>query len=128
MQEQFIEHNKLVNPKIIRELTNRLNIKYMVSRETGPGTLIEKAANLIRAYWPRKEIFDYSQNKIILYCRIRDEVALLVNTLGCPLYTSESGLDEEKAAILSGWLSNPDQPAIAATSALGIGFNYPHVR
>jgi len=128
MQEQFIEHNKLVKPRIIRESTNRSNIKYMVSRETGPGTLIEKAANLVRAYWPRKEIFDYTKDKIILYCRTRDEVALLANTLGCPSYTSESGSDEEKAAILSGWLSNPDQPAIAATSALGIGFDYPHVR
>ena len=55
-------------------------------------------------------------------------MALLANTLGCPSYTSESGSDEEKAAILSGWLSNPDQPAIAATSALGIRFDYPHVR
>ena len=128
MQEQFIEHNKLVKPRVIRESTNRSNIKYMVSRETGPGTLIEKAANLVRAYWPRKEIFDHAQDKIILYCRTRDEVALLANTLGCPSYTSESGSDEEKAAILSGWLSNPDQPAIAATSALGIGFDYPHVR
>ena len=100
----------------------------MVSRETGPGTLIEKAANLVRVYWPRKEIFDHAQDKIILYYRTRDEVALLANTLGCPSYTSESGSDEEKAAILSGWLSNPDQPAIAATSALGIGFDYPHVR
>jgi Lhr-like helicase len=128
MQEQFIEHNKLVKPRVIRESTNRSNIKYMVSRETGPGTLIEKAANLVRVYWPRKEIFDHAQDKIILYCRTRDEVALLANTLGCSSYTSESGSDEEKAAILSGWLSNLDQPAIAATSALGIGFDYPHVR
>jgi superfamily II DNA or RNA helicase len=128
MQEQFIEHNKLVKPRVIRESTNRSNIKYMVSRETGPGTLIEKAANLVRVYWPRKEIFDHAQDKIILYCRTRDEVALLANTLGYSSYTSESGSDEKKAAILSGWLSNLDQPAIAATSALGIGFDYPHVR
>ena len=128
MQEQFIEHNKLVKPRIIRESTNRPNIKYMVSRETGPGTLVEKAAKLVRAYWPRREIFDHAQDKIILYCRTLDEVALLANALGCPSYTSKSGSDEEKAAILSGWLSNRDQPAIAATSALGIGFDYPHVR
>jgi superfamily II DNA helicase RecQ len=55
-------------------------------------------------------------------------VVLLTNILGCLLYTSKSGLDEEKAAILGGWLSNRDQPAIAATSTLGIGFDYPHVR
>jgi superfamily II DNA helicase RecQ len=53
---------------------------------------------------------------------------LLANILGCLLYTSKSGSDEEKAAILSGWLSNPDQPVIAATSTLGIRFDYPYVR
>ena len=50
MQEEFIEHNKLVKPRIIRESTNRPNIKYIVSFETGPGVLIEKAANLVRVY------------------------------------------------------------------------------
>jgi superfamily II DNA helicase RecQ len=128
MQEQFLEQNKLVRPRIIRESTNRSNIKYLVSRETGPGTLIAKAADLVRASWPRTEIFDHTRDKIILYCRTRDDVALLASTLGCPSYTAASGSDEEKAVILSKWLSNPDQPAIAATSTLGIGFDYPHVR
>jgi len=53
---------------------------------------------------------------------------MLANILGCALYTSELGSKEEKAAILSKWLASKDQPAIAATSALGIGFDYPHVR
>ncbi|KAE8448570.1 hypothetical protein EG329_008995 [Mollisiaceae sp. DMI_Dod_QoI] len=128
MQKQFIKHNKLVKLRIIRESTNRSNIKYIINRETGLGTLIKKAANLVRAYWPRKEIFNHAQDKIILYYRTRDEVALLANTLRCPSYTSKSGSDEEKAAILAGWLFNRDQPAIAATSAFGIGFDYPHVR
>lgn len=30
--------------------------------------------------------------------------------------------------MLSGWLGNRDQPAIVATSALGVGFNYPYIR
>jgi superfamily II DNA helicase RecQ len=128
MQEQFVEQNKLVRPRIIRESTNRSNIKYLVSRETGPGTLIDKAADLVRASWPRKEIFDHTRDKIILYCRTWDDVSLLANTLGCPSYTAASGSDEEKAVILSEWLANRDQPAIAATSALGIEFDYPHIR
>jgi hypothetical protein len=68
MEEEFIEHNKLVKPRIIRESTNRLNIKYMVSRETGPGALIKRAANLVQVYWPKQEIFDHSWDKIIIYC------------------------------------------------------------
>jgi hypothetical protein len=128
IQEEFIEHNKLVRPRIIRESTNRPNIKYMVSLETGPGTLVERAANLVRAYWPKKEIFDHSRDKIIIYCRTREEVAQLADILDCPTYTSRSGTEEEKAAIISGWLGNRDQPVIAATSALGIGFDYPFIR
>ncbi|KAL5324770.1 hypothetical protein ACEPPN_005888 [Leptodophora sp. 'Broadleaf-Isolate-01'] len=46
MEKEFIEHNKLVKPRIIRESTNRPNIKYMVSFGAGPGPLIERAANL----------------------------------------------------------------------------------
>ena len=116
-----------MKPRIIRESTNRLNIKYIVSLETGPGALIERAANLIQAYWLKQEIFDYSRDKIIIYCRTREEVAQLADILKCPLYISKSGTEEEKAAIISGWLGNRDQPVIIATSTLGIGFNYPHV-
>jgi superfamily II DNA helicase RecQ len=45
LQESFIEHNKLVRPRIVRELTNRPNIWYMISLVSAEGgTLIEKAA------------------------------------------------------------------------------------
>ncbi len=128
MQEAFIEHNKLVRPRIIRESTNRPNLKYIVTSETGAGTLVERAAELVRGCWPKEGFFDHSQDKIIMYCRTREEVARLADLLGCPTYTSQSGTDVEKAAIISGWLGNREQPAIAATSALGIGFDYPHIR
>jgi superfamily II DNA helicase RecQ len=77
MQEEFIQRNKLVRPRIIRESTNRPNIKYIVSRETGPGTLGKRAANLVQAYWPRREIFDHDRDKIIIYCQTRTAVSLL---------------------------------------------------
>ena len=60
MQDDFIEHNKLVCPRIIRESTNRPNIKYMVSRHTGATTLVEVAANLVQTYWPQKQIFNHA--------------------------------------------------------------------
>jgi superfamily II DNA helicase RecQ len=128
MQEEFIEHNKLVKSRVIRESTNRPNIKYMVSLETGPGALIERAASLVQAYWPKPEIFDHSRDKIIIYCRTREQVAMLADLLQCLSYTSESGSEEEKAAILSQWITDKAQPVIVATSALGIGFDYPHIR
>jgi superfamily II DNA helicase RecQ len=49
MQEEFIEYNKLVRPQVIRKSTNRPNIKYVVSRERGAGTLVEKAARLVQS-------------------------------------------------------------------------------
>ena len=128
MQEEFIEYNKLVRPQIIRESTNRPNIQYLVSSETGAGSLVQKAADLIRSSWPRGDIFDHGQDKIIVYCRRRDEVRELGELLGCPTYTSESGSEEEKGAIIAGWLGDAQLPVIAATRALGVGFDYPHVR
>jgi hypothetical protein len=53
MQEEFIEYNKLVKLRIIRESTNRPNIKYMISFKTGLGALIKRAANLVQECWPR---------------------------------------------------------------------------
>jgi hypothetical protein len=50
MQEEFIEYNKLVRLRIVRESTNWPNIKYMVSRETRLKALIERAANLVQVY------------------------------------------------------------------------------
>ena len=128
MEVEFVEHNKLVRPTIIRESTNRPNIKYNISYEVGPDTLVERAVKLIRSVWPRRKIFDHSRDKIIIYCRTRDKVETLASLLGCPSYTSRSGSEDEKASIISRWLGDRDQPVIAATSALGVGFDYPHVR
>ena len=43
--------------------------------------------------------------------------------LGCPSCTSRSGSEDEKAAIIARWLGDRDQPVIAATSALSVGFD-----
>ncbi|CZR64699.1 uncharacterized protein PAC_14598 [Phialocephala subalpina] len=85
-------------------------------------------AGYARGYWPRKDLFNHRQDKIILYCRTREEVGQLTDLLGCPSYTSKSGSEKEKKAIIAQWLSTINQPAIAATSALCPGFDHPHVR
>ena len=41
---------------------------------------------------------------------------------------SKSGSEEEKAAILREWLGRAEQPAIVATGALGVCFDYPFIR
>jgi superfamily II DNA helicase RecQ len=55
-------------------------------------------------------------------------VVQLADLLGCPSYTSKSGTEEEKKLIIIQWLSTPTQPAIVATSALGLGFDHPSIR
>ena len=47
MQEKFLKYNKLIKPRIIRESTNRLNIRYIITRKKGANTFIEKAAHLV---------------------------------------------------------------------------------
>jgi superfamily II DNA helicase RecQ len=58
-QELFIEHNKLVRPHIVRESTNRPNIRYIVRRERGLGTLCQRRGsscpNLLDPEGPLRE-------------------------------------------------------------------------
>lgn len=128
MEEGLVEHNRLVRPRMVRESTNRRNIKYMVSIEKGPAGLVEAAAALVEACWPQEKFFNHSRDKIIMYCHSLKDVASLADILSCPTYTSRSGNEEEKAAIIAGWLGREDQPVIIATAALGIGFDYPFIR
>lgn len=107
--------------------TGRISSTWSAWR-AGSGTLIERAADLVQEYWPKREFFDHSQDKIIIYCRSWEEVNKLADLLDCPSYTSESGTEEQKATILAQWIANPAQPSIIATSALGIGLDYPHIR
>lgn len=55
-------------------------------------------------------------------------ICRLGELLGCLTYTSKSGSEDEKAAILRVWLGRAEQPAIVATGALGVGFDYLFVR
>lgn len=52
----------------------------------------------------------------------------MAGSLGCTSYTSESGVPQVKEEIIRSWLMDPEKPFIVATSALGAGFDYPHVR
>ncbi|KAJ9421294.1 hypothetical protein QL093DRAFT_2576904 [Fusarium oxysporum] len=128
-QELFIEHNKLVRPHVIRESTNRPNIRYIVRRECGPGSLCERAVRLVQSCLTRTDLFfERGRDKVIIYCPTKELVAELAEMLSCPSYTADSGTAEEKRAILERWLADIDSPVIVATSALGPGFDHPYIR
>ncbi|KAH6975566.1 telomere-associated recQ-like helicase [Ilyonectria destructans] len=126
--ELFLEHNKLVRPRVIWESTNRPNIRYIVRRERGPGSLLERATRLVQSCWERTDLFRSERDRVILYCPTKELVAELADMLGCPSYTADSGTADEKGAIIKLWLQTGNSPAIVATAALGPGFDYAHVR
>lgn len=128
LQDSFISQNKLVRPAIVRESTNRPNIIYAVRHVTKPGPLIEAAALALKNPSKlAKTKFVKGEDKVIVYCRTRDEVARLAGLLGCFSCTADSA-EAERRAILEEWLDSAKQPIIAATSALGPGFDHPRVR
>ncbi|EXK24254.1 hypothetical protein FOMG_19006 [Fusarium oxysporum f. sp. melonis 26406] len=127
-QELFLEHNKLVRPHIVRESTNRPNIRYSVRRERGLGTLCERAVRLVQSYRAQSDLFESQRDRIIIYCPTKALVAELADMLGCLSYTAESGTEQEKMAIIERWLTAADSPIIVATSVLGPGFDYLDVR
>ncbi|KAH6972653.1 hypothetical protein EDB80DRAFT_758075 [Ilyonectria destructans] len=97
-KEIFVHRNLLVRPHIVRESTNRANIQYGIRRFKSPGGLYKRAAELVRSF-----------------------VALMGKN------NKDGGAlaDGEKARII---LGPTGSPVIVATSALGIGFDYPYVR
>jgi superfamily II DNA helicase RecQ len=128
-QELFLEHNKLVRPHIVRESTYRANIRYSICRKNGPGSLCEWATQLVQAYWARSDLIEsHGRDRIIIYCPTKALVMELAEMLGCPSYTADSGTEDEKTAIIEQWLTAAESPIIVATSALGPGFDYPHIR
>lgn len=66
-------------------------------------------------------------DRVIIYYPTKDLVAELADMLGYPSYIAESGIEEEKMAIIERWLIAADLSIIVATLALGPGFNYPYI-
>ncbi|KAK0968573.1 hypothetical protein LTR54_018193 [Friedmanniomyces endolithicus] len=129
MYAEFEERNYLLHPKVIRASSNRPNLFYMVRKiKTGNGSLLEQAAAEAQDAWNRSNLFNISQDKIILYVRTRDEAIELASLLDCTVYTARSGSAVDKGKIVADWIKSVDQPYIVATTAFAEGFDYPYVR
>lgn len=128
IQARFEHQNNLANPKMIRASTNRANLLYAVRRADELANLLEEGAQMARHIWQASGLFDQSRDKIILYARTRAGAINLAGLLSCPLYTAEVGTAAEKETLLRTWLAESKEPYLVATSALGAGFDYAHVR
>ncbi|CZT10598.1 uncharacterized protein RCO7_11434 [Rhynchosporium graminicola] len=61
--------------------------------------------------WSVRQVeLDHARDLIIIYCRTREGLAQLADILKCPLYTSSTESEEEKAAVVFKWLVQADEP------------------
>jgi len=138
LEPTFTERNMLMRPRIVRESTNRPNIRYLIHRYKGPGGLCGKTAELVRplestiskAGEGSSLIAGGEAARIIIYCQTIELMHKLASEMDCPMYTGdhETMSGEDKDAAIKQWLGPTGSPVIVATSALGVGFDYPHVR
>ena len=89
VEPAFIRHNLLVRPRIVRESTNRANIRYSVRRYEGPGGggLCARAAELVRpleAMIHTASVDGGAGARIIVYSQTIELMQELADALGCP--------------------------------------------
>jgi hypothetical protein len=132
----FTEHNLLVRPRMVRESTNRPNIRYRVRRFKGEGGLRSNVAELVRLYsiavaeGNGNGIAGGTGARAIVYCQTIELMMEIAADLQCPTYTGDRSImdEDDKRAAIEQWLGPTGSLAIVATSALSVGFDYPFVR
>lgn len=129
LQPTFSHRLLLWDPCIIRsESTFRRDLRYSVAwaRADPHRTFIQQAVQGIQGTLEQPPIGDDVTARVIVYVlsrRVADEIA---TALGVDAYYSDSGTTDEKAAMLSRWLEGRHR-VIVATSAFGMGVDYPRV-
>jgi superfamily II DNA helicase RecQ len=101
IRAEFEERNYLYYPIVIRALSNRPNIFYIVRKiDARAGSLLKQAAAEAKEAWTDSGFFDHAYDKIILYVRIYKDADDLAELLSCSSYTVESRTPVEKKQIL----------------------------
>jgi hypothetical protein len=139
MLNLFKDRLLLTKPVVIRGLTVRRDIQYEIRQCTGPD-MIAEAVEGIKATLQIDWFVEERAARAIVYCRTKEQVDTLGAALGCPVYYSNSGTDEEKGQVLEAWLRGDGGEEgeeeeggggtriVVATSAFGAGIDYPAVR
>jgi superfamily II DNA helicase RecQ len=104
IRAEFEERNYLYHPIVIRALSNRPNIFYIMRKiDAYAGSLLKQAVAKAKEAWTDSGFFDHAYDKIILYIRTYKDADNLVELLGYSSYIAESGTLEEKKQILDRW-------------------------
>lgn len=126
MVKRFSERLLLSKPVVIRGLTVRKDIQYEV-RRSPRGDIIGVAVEAIKIGLEAEWFASERAARGIVYCRTRDQADVIGRELGCPVYYSDSGTEEEKGEVLKRWIEG-EARILAATSAFGAGIDYGCVR
>jgi superfamily II DNA helicase RecQ len=127
-EEAFLQQNILTRPRLVRESTNRSNLRYRIDRYDGEQGLVAAAVDLARTYCAA--LSGDAKGRLIIYCQTIDLMQEVAEALSCPIYTGDRDVMtlEEREEALAQWEGLTGSPAIAATSALSVGYDYPYVR
>lgn len=122
--QEFEETMLLRGARMIRGRTTRQDIYYQVSLCPANQELVRDFA--VPGIEQGVELLG-SGERMIIYCCSKDLAEAIAPLIRAPVYHSVSGSTEEKAAVLQRWRDGKP-PYIVATSAFGMGIDYPRVR
>lgn len=142
MEADLIHTNKLVAPLIIRQSTNRPNIRYLIQIQDKPQrtqhqkrevvsewmlrTLDDRMSNIARLSRKRRPGYNADARCIVYWPTVK-QAKLYAERIGCAYVTGEQ-TNKEKATAIEGWLNGTNSYVMSATSALGVGFDHSSVR
>lgn len=125
MLSQFQQRFLFYQPAIIRSTTFRSDIFYKIQRPSRPRDLLEYLEAGIQRGLQYLEA--EAAARVIIYTGTRATADELSSRLQCLVYYSDSAEEAEKAKVAERWRQG-EHRVIVATSAFGMGIDYPAVR
>ncbi|KAK5020796.1 hypothetical protein LTS07_011432 [Exophiala sideris] len=121
--QQFQQRMLLEQPQIIRDVTFRRNLQYVIRLQREEGEFTAFSVAMVR----RTTGFLAEEERLIVYANSRDDARLFASEFSCESFYSDSGSPEEKEQVMTRWRDRVYR-VIIATSAFGAGIDYAYVR
>jgi superfamily II DNA helicase RecQ len=123
-EDEFLERMdmKVDGLQILRDITVRPNIAYIVEEydEEDEVEFLRELVEQKKAQYPRSD-------KIVIYCRTKEQVRHFAEELKCTPFWRDVGSEQEKEEILEK-LTDGEERVFTSTNALGEGIDAPGIR